>query len=91
MKKLADILAGYMVDNLKMPKDLVYREALLCMSGRRELFIENYKSIIEYGEEKIRLQTKNGKLLVLGKKLQIVYYTSEEMKIKGEIVEIKYE
>ncbi len=91
MKKLRSVLAGYMTENLKMPKDLVYGDVLISITGRHELFIENYRSIIEYSNTQVKLQTKNGKLLIIGKQLQIVYYTSDEMKIIGYLSEIKYE
>jgi sporulation protein YqfC len=91
MRKLRSVLAGYMTENLKMPKDLVYGDALISITGRHELYIENYRSIIEYSNTQVKLQTKNGKLLIIGKQLQIVYYTSDEMKIIGYLSEIKYE
>ena len=53
--------------------------------------MENYKGILEYSNEKIRLQTKTCKLLLCGKNLKIDYYTNEEMKITGFINQIMYE
>ena len=39
MRKLRSVLAGYMTENLKMPKDLVYGDALISITGRHELYI----------------------------------------------------
>jgi sporulation protein YqfC len=91
MRKLSNLAADYMVNTLKMPKDFVYGSVMLSVTGRQEAYIENYKSIIEYSDTQIKLQIKNGKLVICGKNLRIEYYTCEEMKIVGLIEEIKYE
>ncbi len=91
MEKLSSMVSKCMVEALKMPKDLVYGDVLIQISGRHEAYIENYKSIIEYTDCKIRLQTKSGKLLITGKRLHIEYYTGDEMKITGYLTDFKYE
>ena len=59
--------------------------------GNRELLLENYKGILEYEKEYIRIQAKSCRILVRGKNLNISYYTNEEMKITGIIQSIEYE
>ena len=59
-------------------------------NGNCELMIENYRGIIEYTEKLIRVQTKLGKISVTGKRLEIDYYTNDEMKIMGNIVSIEF-
>ena len=39
----------------------------------------------------IRIQAKDCRILIVGKRLQILYYTNDEMKIKGLIEQIIYE
>ena len=91
MEKLSNVVSKCMVEALKMPKDLVYGDVLIQISGRHEAYIENYKSIMVYTDCKIRLQTKSGKLLITGKRLHIEYYTGDEMKITGYLTDFKYE
>ncbi len=91
MEKISSIVSRYMVEALKMPKDLVYGDVLIQVSGRHEAYIENYKNIIEYTDSSIKLQTKSGKLLITGKRLRIEYYTGDEMKITGYLSDFKYE
>lgn len=91
MEKIGSIVSKCMVETLKMPKDMVYGDAQLHISGRHEAYIENYKNIIEYTDSVIRLQTKSGKLLITGKRLCIEYYTGDEMKITGYLSDFKYE
>ena len=80
-----------MVEALELPKDLFFGAVILTITGREEAIVENYKGILEYSNEKIRLQTKTCKLLLCGKNLKIDYYTNEEMKITGYIDQIIYE
>ena len=71
-----------LVDTLKLPKDMLLGASILTMTGNHELWVENYKGIIEYTRESIILQAKTG--------LVIDYYTNEDMKIIGTIQCIRY-
>lgn len=73
-----------------MPKDVVLGVPVLSMLGREELYIENYRGILEYTEELIRMQTKKGQIKVTGCRLQISYYTNDEMKVTGCVKTIEY-
>lgn len=79
-----------LTDSLKLPRDMVLGEFKLSMTGNRELFIENYRGIAEYGENAILLQTKGDILRITGKHLTIEYYTNEDMKISGIIANIQF-
>ena len=79
-----------LTDSLKLPRDIVLGEFKLSMTGNRELFIENYRGIAEYGEDTILLQTKGDILKITGKHLTIEYYTNEDMKISGIIANIQF-
>ena len=61
------------------------------VSGQRELSLENYRGIIEYTDTLVRIQTKNGQIRVTGKRLQVAYYTNDEMKVNGHIESIEYQ
>ena len=74
-----------------LPPDLVYGSVLVSVTGQNELLIENYRGILEYKDEHIRIQAKDCRILVVGKQLEIEYHTNEEMKIRGLIEQILYE
>jgi sporulation protein YqfC len=78
-------------DTLKIPKDLLLGAAILNITGQYEAYVENYSGIIEYTDKKIRLQTKTCRIEIGGNNLKIIYYTNDEMKITGQIEEIKYQ
>lgn len=79
------------VGTLELPKDIVYGAVIVTVTGKSDAIIENYKGIIEYTGEKIRLQTKSCQVEIRGTHLIIEYYTNEEMKITGTIREIIYD
>ena len=81
-----------LVETLELPRDLFLGSVILTVTGREEDWIvENYKGILEYTRESIRLQTKTCRLFLSGKNLKIVYYTNDEMKITGFLEQITYE
>mgnify|MGYP003512240478 FL=1 len=76
------------VESLKLPRDSVLGDSIITVTGNTEILIENYKGILQYSDELIRLQGKNRKIELKGKRLNIVYYTNEDMKISGMIESI---
>lgn len=89
-KKVLSSMKSQMVDTLELPKDIVYGSVILNVTGRSEMLVENYKGILEYTQEVIRLQTKTCQLQIEGRGLKISYYTSDEMQIIGVISAIIY-
>ncbi len=76
------------VDKLMLPRDVCYGAPLLHITGKYEGIIENYKSIIEYDENSLILNTKDGKIKITGDSLKIEYFNENDMKIKGSLKKI---
>lgn len=74
----------------EVPKDVVLGEAIITLTGKREAIIENYKGIVEYTNDYIRIMTKNGVIQFKGTNFNITYLTNEEIKVTGAIAEINY-
>lgn len=79
-----------LVEKLMLPKDLMLGAAVVTVTGRNEVYVENYRGIVEYTSEHICLQTKSCAVEIEGESLNIVYYTSDEMKINGLVSAIHY-
>ncbi|MDE6313001.1 MAG: YabP/YqfC family sporulation protein [Lachnospiraceae bacterium] len=79
-----------LTESLRLPKDLMFGAVIVTATGDREIYIENYKGLLEYSDDKIKLQTKTCTLTICGKNLVISYYTNDEMKIIGCIGCIRY-
>ena len=77
-------------DKLRLPTDILAGAPIITATGRNELVIENYKSIIEYNGDLIKVQTKLCRISIEGKNLNINYFTNDEMKVTGMIQAIHY-
>lgn len=77
-------------DSLKLPKDFILGASIVTMLGKSEVWIENYRGIVEYSTSSILLQAKTCQILVQGERLNIAYYTNEDMKITGSIHSVSY-
>ena len=87
---MKDSLKNKMAASTSLPKDVILGVPILTMTGQMELCIENYSGIIEYTDVLIRVQSKSGQIKVTGKRMEIAYYTNDEMKITGDIRSIEY-
>ncbi len=85
-----NLLKSRVSDAANIPKDVILGVPLVRMVGQEELYIENYRGILEYTDTFIRVQTKIGQIHLSGKKLEIIYYTNDEMKVVGHIESLKY-
>ena len=77
-------------EKLNIPQDISEGVPIVTVTGKNEIYVENYKGIIEYGKCCIKIQTKVCRVTFSGKNLEIVYYTNVDMKITGEIESICY-
>lgn len=77
-------------DAAGIPKDVALGIPLIRLIGKEEFYIENYRGILEYTTELIRIQTKIGQIHLFGKKLEIIYYTNDEMKVIGYIHKLEF-
>ena len=76
------------VTALELAPDLDGGETKISLTGSGEAGIENYKGILQYTDSEILIQSLRGKVLLRGKNMEIVWYTSLEMKITGSIFSI---
>lgn len=78
------------LDSLPLPQDIIHGDIRISIMGNREIWVENYKGLLEYTSNAIVLQAKGCKIQLEGKSLNIDYYTNEDMKISGRLNCIKY-
>lgn len=77
-------------DKLCLPKDVIHKASVIHAIGQFEVYLENYKYIIEYTQELVYIQARTCKIKIIGKNLQIVYFNNCDMKICGRIKQIEY-
>lgn len=72
-------------DTLKLPKEILFGECIITILGKKEIYIENYKGILECTSTYIRVSAKDFRLCIEGSELSVSYYDDDEMKIIGNI------
>lgn len=77
-------------EKLNIPEDISNGFPIVTVTGTCEVYVENYKGIIVYDKNCIKIQTKNCRITFIGKNLEIVYYTNVDMKITGELESVCY-
>ncbi len=88
--KIFEDAKNHITDTLKLPKDLAKGEALIGLTGREEVFIENYKGILECSPEAVMIATGRCRVRIVGKNLKVSYYTNDEMKVEGFLTQILF-
>lgn len=74
----------------KLPAEAILKETLLTMVGCSELWVENYKALLEYSEGVIIIQNSTSRIRIEGERLLISHYMEEHMMICGNIRSITY-
>lgn len=70
---------------LELPKEIMLGLPLISLLGREEVTIENYKGILEYDEESVRIGTAAGTLRLSGKGLCLKQLTAECLVVTGAL------
>ena len=78
------------VNMFELPKEIVFNLPLINIIGSEEINIENYKGVIEYNLERIRINTSCGVLKIEGKKLLLKQITAENISVNGLISKLEY-
>jgi sporulation protein YqfC len=79
-----------MIGTLQLPWELVNGDSIITMKGQEELFVENYRGILECSETLIWIATKNFRLCIEGSNLSVAYYNNDEMKVTGIIEHVSF-
>lgn len=74
-----------------LPEDVLLGSSKVEIIGVKSVRVENYKGIIEYTQQRIKLQISEGKILIEGERMQIDYCTDVELHISGWIKLVKYD
>ncbi len=73
------------LEKLEIPEETALDTPKLSVWGFEKLVLENYKSIIQYDTEVIRINTSSGIVKITGAEFDIKWITDEMLEIHGEI------
>ena len=75
---------------LSLPRDVVFGDFIITLTGNCEVYIENYRGIVSYDEDTISIQGNHVILNIYGCDLIVDFYSQEAMKVKGKIKRLEY-
>ena len=75
-------------DVMEIPKELLKSYSRVTIVGGEDIWIENYKGILEYSEDMVRLSNN---ICIFGQNLSIEEITAEDILIVGKIKNIEFE
>ncbi|MPW27080.1 sporulation protein YqfC [Alkalibaculum sp. M08DMB] len=75
-------------DIFELPKEITLNLPKITIIGNVQVRIENHKGIIEYNDDKIRINSKVGIMIVTGENLLIRNIIKEEVVIEGNIINV---
>lgn len=75
---------------LEIPEEVVSDRPKITTVGRKEVFVENYRGIIEFTNEIVRINSNYGVITITGKNMKIREITNEDIIITGDIDNIDY-
>ena len=79
-----------LAEMLELPKEIVMNIPKMTMIGNKDLIIENYKGIIEYDGNRIRINTGSGIIKITGDSMTIKEITSEDILVSGNISSFEF-
>lgn len=78
------------VNALELPRELVLNVPKITVTGKDKILIENYRSLISYGTDCVKLNTSVGTLSLCGSNLMIKEITSEDIIVLGKVDKLEF-
>ena len=75
---------------LDFPPDVAGEGPKITITGRGQILVENYISIVNFSEEEIRLETTEGDVCFGGKGLVLKVILATELRIAGELSSLSF-
>ncbi len=76
---------------LEIPREVVSSDVKITILGFDEIYIENYKNILEYGESFIKINIFSGTINIHGFNLNLEQMTDDDIRVTGKIDSIEFE
>ncbi len=73
-----------------IPKDFMMNLPRVTILGNREIYVDNYKGLLEYSQETISLATTNKIIIIKGAELMITRIVEEAVFVGGNIFSVEF-
>lgn len=75
---------------LELPREILLNIPKIILLGNKSVVIENYKGILLFEDNTIKINTNSGIVGVCGHKLRIMEINAEELLVEGKIKSIEF-
>ncbi len=75
---------------MNISDEILFNVPIISFVGNSEFAIENYKGIVLYSENKIKINTSIGIVTIIGDNLTLSKVLTEKITITGFIIEVNY-
>ncbi len=75
---------------LDIPRDILLSIPKILLTGNEEIYIENYRGIINYSEEEIKINTTKMPIKISGAKMSITEIAPDEITVTGKIKSVEF-
>lgn len=89
MKKFSQQIRRYARDYMDVPNDIAFDLPRITVIGFYQVYIENYKNVIQFTDKHLHLRLTNKEIKIVGEKLVIRKIWREEILIEGLIKDIQ--
>ena len=78
------------VNSLNLPKDVMLGASTIHLTGHYTVVVENFDCILDYDSESILIKTKDSKIRICGKSMEMDYLSDYDFKVSGRISHITF-
>lgn len=89
-KKEREPLRDQIIAQLDIPLEAVSDVPVVNLLGNKEISVENFEGLLEYTDQRMRLNTRCGVLVIDGIKLEAKSMTEHMIVIKGTILQVSF-
>ncbi|MCL2702994.1 MAG: YabP/YqfC family sporulation protein [Defluviitaleaceae bacterium] len=83
-------LSRQLVEMFELPREVVFNLPIIQALGAEEISVTNYKGLVEYTAECVRVNTAAGLVRFEGSSLILRHVTSESLSVAGRIAKIEF-
>nr|WP_317357762.1 YabP/YqfC family sporulation protein [uncultured Tyzzerella sp.] len=77
-------------EGIEIPSEIVLNVPLITVIGRSKIIIENFKNIVQYSNEIIKVNTSSGIFKIVGKNLFLKELNKNKISIKGILIQFEF-
>ena len=75
---------------MNIPDELITDSPKIELESNRRVWIENYRGIVEYSDELIRVNTTDFMMVIVGNGFTIFSVTLEDLCVEGNITSVEF-